>query len=466
MGNRSSTSNNQQQQGLVCPSETDLKDFQITKFIGAGTFGKVFVVSHKGLKKDYALKVLSKRKICRRKITDDVLSELELLQCLSHPFISSLWYTFQDDEQIYMITDLLLGGDLSYHLKNQGRFSESRAKLLICELGLALDYLHKQRIGHFDVKPANILLDEEGHAHLSDFGLAKRLKEGELATAFSGTRFYMAPEILLTALGRANGYDWRVDWWALGVCFYEMLRGRTPYEYPASFSSLQVLGIIYTRGVTMPGRWPSDMISFLRAIINPLPDVRIDAFEKFQAHSYMQRIQWMDVFDRKMVPIFSPKYGEHFNGSSSSRSYRATISLPLSAAHHKSTKHNRLFMNHFRTRDQQSNSTTLQTEPLPNKELDEEMLKLTSKFKKYNRFRCEIQIVEPRQTLSARPRIRTDTHSPKTTKNQPPQYARDNSTNRQPQPPPPPQSAATQLVHAEKMRKLFQQNNRDVNYSM
>jgi serine/threonine protein kinase len=70
--------------------------------------------------------------------------------------------------------------------------------------------------------------------------LAKRLADGELATTFSGTRPYMAPEILLTALGDMAGYDWRVDWWALGCCFYEMLRGRTPYEYPASFSSLQV----------------------------------------------------------------------------------------------------------------------------------------------------------------------------------------------------------------------------------
>uniref|UniRef100_A0A1I8BQA8 non-specific serine/threonine protein kinase n=1 Tax=Meloidogyne hapla TaxID=6305 RepID=A0A1I8BQA8_MELHA len=86
MGNRNSI----RHQGLLCPSETDLTDFQIVKFIGIGTFGK-------------------------------------------------------DSDQIYMISDLLPGGDMAYHLKNQGRFSESRAKLLFCELALALDYLHRQR---------------------------------------------------------------------------------------------------------------------------------------------------------------------------------------------------------------------------------------------------------------------------------------------------------------------------------
>lgn len=85
-----------------------------------------------------------------------------------------------------MVSDLLLGGDLRYHLNEQARFSETRTKLYICEIALALDYLHSRRIAHRDVKPENILLDDQGHAHLTDFNLATKLGYNELATSFTG----------------------------------------------------------------------------------------------------------------------------------------------------------------------------------------------------------------------------------------------------------------------------------------
>lgn len=105
-----------------------------------------------------------------------------------------------------MISDLLLGGDLYYHLQNDGKFSEVRVKLYACEIALAIDYLQTRQIIHRDIKPANLLLDNQGHVHLTDFNLATKLEPNSLATAFCGTKPQMAPEILATYLGVINGY--------------------------------------------------------------------------------------------------------------------------------------------------------------------------------------------------------------------------------------------------------------------
>jgi serine/threonine kinase 32 len=103
------------------------------------------------MKKHYGLKYMSKKRLVCKSVAFNVLREIQMLQEISHTFIVNLWYTFQDQTYVYMISDLLLGGDLRFHL-NQGRFSEARVKFYVCEIALALDYLHIRRIVHRDLK--------------------------------------------------------------------------------------------------------------------------------------------------------------------------------------------------------------------------------------------------------------------------------------------------------------------------
>lgn len=100
-----------------------------------------------------------------------------------------------------MVSDLFTGGDLRYHIQQKVHFKEDCVRLYVFELGLALEYLQSKLIVHRDVKPDNILLDENGHAHLTDFNIATVLREGQLATSMSGTKPYMGRWFKREAIG-------------------------------------------------------------------------------------------------------------------------------------------------------------------------------------------------------------------------------------------------------------------------
>lgn len=118
-----------------------------------------------------------------------------------------------------------MGGDLRFHL-NRKQFGEDVVRFWIAELCSALTHLHSQGIVHRDIKPDNVLLDEKGHAHLTDFNIGCKLTpEKPFLTSQSGTVAYMAPEVF----GR-HGYGTSVDWWAIGVLFYECIYNKRPFQ--------------------------------------------------------------------------------------------------------------------------------------------------------------------------------------------------------------------------------------------
>lgn len=127
-------------------------------------------------------------------------------------------------EYLYLVQDLMSGGDLRFHISRKA-FTEECVRFWMSELACALRYIHKQGIVHRDVKPDNILLDSEGHVHLADFNVASDFRVSKPLTSKSGTLAYLAPEAF-----RGTGYLCEVDWWSLGVTFYECIYGKRPYE--------------------------------------------------------------------------------------------------------------------------------------------------------------------------------------------------------------------------------------------
>lgn len=150
------------------------------------------VVRKKSDKKLFALKYINKQKCIAQRSVRNTIFERDLLEGLEHPLIVNLRYAFQDGENMFMVLDLMLGGDMKFHLGQTGTFPEEAVRLYAAEMVCSLGYLHGKGVAHRDVKPDNLLLDEQGHIHLTDFNVATFLpRDGSKLKSFSGTLTYM-----------------------------------------------------------------------------------------------------------------------------------------------------------------------------------------------------------------------------------------------------------------------------------
>ena len=172
------------------------------------------------------MKVLSKKKIREENLKKYAITERNVMSSMGHPFIVQLRYAFQTTDHLFLISDYCPGGDLAQYLEIEEKFSEEKAKLYMQEIVLGIEALHMQNIIFRDLKPDNIIIDEDGHALLTDFGLSKEhVRKGEYgAKSFCGSYAYLAPEML-----KKTGHGKAVDWYLLGVLLYEMITGMPPY---------------------------------------------------------------------------------------------------------------------------------------------------------------------------------------------------------------------------------------------
>ncbi|XP_063401368.1 serine/threonine-protein kinase greatwall-like isoform X2 [Mytilus trossulus] len=153
---------------------TDIEDFDFIKPISRGAFGKVFLGCKKiDRNKIYAIKVMKKADMVQKNLGDQVLAERDAMAQATSPFIVHLFYSLQSKQNIYLVMEYLIGGDVKSLLGIYGFFDEDMAMLLAAEVTLALEYLNSRGIIHRDLKPDNMLIDRKGHIKLTDFGLSK-----------------------------------------------------------------------------------------------------------------------------------------------------------------------------------------------------------------------------------------------------------------------------------------------------
>jgi len=282
-------------------------DFELLKVVGKGSFGKVMQVKKKDTGKIYAMKVLKKSHLVARKQVAHTQTERKVLENIEHPFIVSLRFAFQTEDKLYMILDYFTGGELFFHLKNTGRFKEYRAKFYAAEIILAIECLHSHNIVYRDLKPENVLLDDQGNIILTDFGLSKEsVTSDNLTHTFCGTPEYLAPEVI-----HGSGYGKPVDWWSLGTLLYEMLTGLPPFYN-------QNLHVMYEKIIraklTFPEYLSPEAKSLLTGLLDRDPKTRLGSgptdAEEIKNHPFFKEIDWKKLYNRELSPPFKPNVSD------------------------------------------------------------------------------------------------------------------------------------------------------------
>ena len=221
---------------VSCKLDRTIKLNDIVKFriLGVGTFGKVWLCSHKRDGKPYALKMLNKREIIGHHQVEGVTREKNIMSSIDHPFVVNLVTTFQDNVSLYMVIELVQGGELFsvIHTEDSDSIPNSHGRFYAACILESLSHLHHRHISYRDLKPENILIDARGFGVIIDLGFAKIVLDKTYTLC--GTPEYLSPEIILS-----KGHDKGVDYWAFGVLIYEMLVGRSPfYSYGTDQVSL------------------------------------------------------------------------------------------------------------------------------------------------------------------------------------------------------------------------------------
>ena len=280
-------------------------DFDEMKVLGKGSFGKVVLVRFKKNQKLYAMKILKKAMIMKNNEETHTKTERKILAKINNPFIVSLYFAFQDEKKLYLITEFMQGGELFYHLHREKFFSNERTQFYAAEIVLALDHLHKNNCIYRDLKPENVLLDKDGHIKLADFGLSKIMLEKSKAKAFTlcGTPDYLAPEIL-----ENKGYDKTVDWWSLGALIYEMLVGYSPFKMKKG----EQLNIEkYKEPVPLYNHFTPEAKMIITDLLVVEPNKRLgygsNGTENIKKHPFFKNINWDDLYNKKVEPEFVPK---------------------------------------------------------------------------------------------------------------------------------------------------------------
>eukprot|EP01083_Nonionella_stella_P131156 398234_1 len=272
----------------VASNRFDIKDFyKIGKQIGVGKFSSVCECTHIKSSKKYAVKIID-RKLLDDREREALRTEIAVLKLVSHPYIVQIRNVYETKSTIYIVMNLVKGGDLFDRIVKRTTFPENTTRQVIWKLLEVVRYLHDRGIVHRDLKPENIMIedmDHDDHVIVGDFGLSKFNAPEEVMALPCGTLAYVAPEVLC-----GQGYGKEVDLWSVGIIMYVLLRGGLPFDHRDKRRIIEL---------TMRGElnfnthhWKhvgDDAKSLIRGLLDVKPESRLTV-EQAERHSFFREI--------------------------------------------------------------------------------------------------------------------------------------------------------------------------------
>jgi serine/threonine protein kinase len=288
-------------------------DFEIVKVIGRGSVGKILLVKYNQDQKYYVMKSIRKDQVISEGLLDNILVEKNILMEGQCEFILSLTYFFQTAERLYFITPFIKGGDLFHKLKADGFLKEDLAKFYAAQIAVALQHLHDLGIAYRDLKPENVLIDEDGYIKLCDFGASVVLRGTEKENNFAGSPEYASPEMITY-----EGHTFMTDWWSFGIIIYEMLYGNTPFfnmDKNRMYDLITTGSISYPKTITFDGeekprnyKVSEDAKNLINKLLEKDPGTRLGrkGLDEIKKHPFFSGISFEDLKKKKSKVSFKP----------------------------------------------------------------------------------------------------------------------------------------------------------------
>jgi serine/threonine protein kinase len=281
------------------------ENYILKGLLGKGSYGEVFLVQSKYDNNYYAMKILNKKQIKKELCEESSKVERILLSMFDSPFIIKLYNSFQSKSKLFLVTEYLNGGTLMYRILKRENITNDDIRLYAAEILLVLEYIHKHDCIYRDLKPDNILIANDGHIKLIDFGLSKIFieKKNKRANSLCGSYEFMAPEILIY-----GNYDLSVDWYSYGIILYFLYTGRIPYSIPPDATETMIVEIKRKEITFDKSVFSEEAIDFIKNLTEFKPSKRLgsSSIDDIKNHLYFHGMIFEKVMNKEYTPSYIP----------------------------------------------------------------------------------------------------------------------------------------------------------------